>query len=23
MVQDPGIQPGRKKGASVHVEAMR
>ncbi|MEY2747173.1 MAG: hypothetical protein RL112_2215 [Planctomycetota bacterium] len=23
VVQDPGIQPGRKKGASVHVEAMR
>jgi glycosyltransferase involved in cell wall biosynthesis len=23
VVQDPGIQPGRKKGANVHVEAMR
>lgn len=23
LVQDPGIAPGKKKGASVHVEAMR
>ncbi len=23
VVQDPGIAPGKKKGASVHVEAMR